>query len=907
MEAYTSSFHRPHTGRDRGRALVACVAVLFAAGLFAASLAAAQPRLTYLPPAVTYDPEVPTPSSVLGFEVGEWHVRHDQLAAYMRALAESSDRVRIEETGRTHEHRPLLLLTISAPENLARRSEIRQAHLALSDPNAEAADTSDMPVVVNLGYSVHGNEASGSNASLLVAYYLAAGQSETIDSLLAEAVILLDPSLNPDGLSRFAQWANMHRGRVPVADPNHREHREGWPNGRTNHYWFDLNRDWLLAQHPESRARLEQFHRWRPNVLIDAHENAANATYFYQPGVPVRKNPLTPRENVTLTGEIARYHAEALDRIGSLYYSEETFDDFYYGKGSTYPDLHGAVGILFEQASVRGHRQQTPNGELSFPFAIRNQLATTLSTLRAAHDKRRELLDYQRSFYDAAREQANDEELEGWVFGDPRDAARNHHFLELLRRHGIEVHALGELVEIAGQRFEPGSAWVVPTLQPQYLLLRTLFERRLDFADSTFYDVSTWTAPLAFNMPHAELRRKGGVTSLLGERVERPELPAAAAPADEPAYAFAFAWDGYYAPRALHRLLAAGVKARVATRPFTAATAGGEVELDPGTILVPMGIQTTGSAQIRQLAGEIARRDAVEVHTITSGLTPEGIDLGSPSLKPLKRPKVALAIGRGVNTYAAGEVWHLLDRRHEMPVSLIEHRALADLDLTKYTHLILVDGRYKGWPAELGPKLWRWVRRGGVLIASQRSIPWVDAKVRKPENGAPDARSASTSPTNGRADTATPAASEPRPPERRPYGEAEKHRAAKLISGAIFEVDLDVTHPLAYGYRRPTLPVFRNREVFLAPEKDPYVTVAAYRSDPLLSGYVSGENLIRLSGTPALTARRVGKGVVVRMADSPSFRAFWYGTDKLLMNAIFFGPVLEDTARPARGRRDEHE
>ncbi|MEM7356816.1 MAG: M14 family zinc carboxypeptidase, partial [Acidobacteriota bacterium] len=361
----------------------------------------------YLPTDVRFDPAIPTPSSVLGFEVGEWHVRHDQLVAYMHRIAESSDRVRIETTGRTHEGRQLLILTVSDPANLERLEVLRQAHLQLSDPTTtDTLETADMPVVVNLGYSVHGNEASGSNASLLTAYFLAAAQGEWIERLLRESIVLIDPSLNPDGLARFAGWANMHRGRVLVADPEHREHREGWPNGRTNHYWFDLNRDWLLAQHPETWARLEQFHRWRPNVLIDGHEMGSEQTYFFQPGVPIRKNPLTPERNVTLTGEIAQYHAEALDAIGSLYYSEETFDDFYYGKGSTYPDIHGAIGILFEQASVRGHLRQTPHGEISFPFAIHNQFQTTLSTLRAALDKRRELLDYQRDFYTSAYRRA---------------------------------------------------------------------------------------------------------------------------------------------------------------------------------------------------------------------------------------------------------------------------------------------------------------------------------------------------------------------------------------------------------------------------------------------------------------------------------------------------------------------
>ena len=851
----------------------------------------------YLPQDVTYDPAVPTPSSILGFEVGEWHVRHDQLVDYMHRVAASSDRVRIETTGRTHEGRKLLLLTVSSPQNLARLEALRQAHATLSNPTIEPPDTAEMPVVVYLGYSVHGNEASGSNASLLTAYHLAAGRGEAIERLLAESIILVDPSLNPDGLARFAQWANMHRGQVLVADPMHREHTEGWPNGRTNHYWFDLNRDWLLAQHPETWARLEQFHRWRPNVLIDVHEMGSEQTYFFQPGIPIRKNPLTPQRNVTLTEAIARYHADALDAIGSLYYSEETFDDFYYGKGSTYPDVHGAVGILFEQASVRGHLRQTPHGERGFPFAIRNQFHTTLSTLRAALDKRRELLDYQHEFFASAYARAAEDDLTGYVFADSGDAARTHRFLEVLLRHRIEVHALAEAIEIGGQRFEPDHAYLVPTRQAQVLLVRSLFEKRVDFADSTFYDVSTWTLPLAFDLPFASLDRKSWRPQLLGERLETVELAAAAAP-ESLAYAFAFEWNGYYAPRALHRFLDAGVLARVATKAFQAATSKGPHRFDRGTIVIPMGIQEVDSATILELAAEAARLDAIDVHAISSGLTPEGIDLGSPSLKPLVAPKVAMLVGRGVGTYAAGEIWHLLDFKHEMPLTLLDHTAAAEADLDEYTHLILVDGRYRALPEDLGVKLWRWVADGGVLIATQRGARWVDAQVREMRRETPQ------EPGDGKPAKAPGggAAASDEPPARRPYAGHESERAAELISGAIFEVEIDVTHPLAYGYHRPRLPVFRNNEVFLEPEADPYVSVAVYSKEPLLSGYISSKNLERLRGTPALIAKRLGRGTIVRMADDPSFRAFWYGTEKLFMNAIFFGSIIEDTSRPPRNR-----
>jgi hypothetical protein len=311
-----------------------------------------------LPDSLTYDPNIPTPESVIGHEVGKWHVTHDKLVLYARSIAKISPRFKIEEHGKTYEDRPLLLLTITSPKNQNRLREIKAEHAKLSDPNqSNSLNISQMPAVVYMGYSIHGNEPSGSNASLLAIYYLAAAQGENIEKLLENTVILLDPSFNPDGLNRFASWVNMHKSKNLVTDPQNRELNESLPSGRTNHYWFDLNRDWLPAQHLESQARLKKFHEWKPNILTDHHEMGTNSTFFFQPGEPTRINPLTPQKNRELTAKIAKFHASFLDRIGSLYYSQEDYDDFYYGKGSTYPDINGAVGILFEQASSRGHAQ----------------------------------------------------------------------------------------------------------------------------------------------------------------------------------------------------------------------------------------------------------------------------------------------------------------------------------------------------------------------------------------------------------------------------------------------------------------------------------------------------------------------------------------------------------------------
>ena len=833
----------------------------------------------YLPAGITYDPAVPTPESVLGFQVGDWHAGPEQIATYLRALAQSNTRLRLEETGRTHEQKPLLLLTITSPANLSRLDALRTAHVARTRAGA-AADDAEAPVVVFLGYSVHGNEASGANAALLVAYHLAAAQGEAIEQLLSHAIVLLDPMLNPDGLQRFATWANMHRGMQLVGDSMNREHLEGWPSGRTNHYWFDLNRDWLPVQHPESQARLHVFHRWKPNVLADFHEMESNSTFFFQPGVPSRRHPLTPERNVELTQAIAKFHARALDAERRLYYSEERFDDYYYGKGSTYPDVNGAVGILFEQASARGHLQDTEHGSLSFPFAIRNQFITSLSTLQGAVAERSNLLRYQHEFFAGAGKLAAGDRVKGYVFGSARDRASATHMLHILQAHEIDVYALARGYEQEGLRFEPGSAYVVPLAQPQYRLARSMFERRTSFTDSLFYDISAWTLPLAAGVPCVELGRSPD--ALLGARIDSgapvppPERPPA--PADLP-YAYAFGWSEYYAPRALYRLQRDGIRAQVATQPFTALTADSAIAFERGTIVVPMGAQSAAFGRIAPLMRDIARLDGVDVHSLVTGATPTvGADLGSPAFPVLTQPKPLLIVGSGVDANSAGEIWHLLDRRFDLPLPLITTSDLDVGDLPRFTHVICVDGTYTAFDSSKVAAVERWIRAGGVFVATGRAAEWVAKKhwlkVEFSKEGETGAATAG---------------------QRFAYAEHEDRAGARIISGAIFAVQLDRTHPLGFGFPADRLAVFRDHRLFMQPSANPYATVARYAAEPLLSGYISKPNLARLDKTASVIADRLGQGAVVLLLDNPSFRGYWFGTDKLLLNALFFGSILERT------------
>lgn len=858
--------------------------------------AAAAPLAYFLPGAgEDYREDVPMPSAVLGQHIGDWHLRHDQLITYLRTLAEKSDRVQFEEIGRTHEERPLVILTISTPENLARLEEIRKEHQILSQPRRKLPrPIKKMPLVINMGYGVHGNESSASNAAPLVAYHLAASNADAVRDLLANTVILLDPCLNPDGFARFAQWANSHRGKHPVAAAVNREHNEVWPGGRTNHYWFDLNRDWLLAQHPESIARLRKFHQWRPNLLTDFHEMGSDSTYFFQPGVPERRNPLTPERNVTLTKRLAAHHARALDEIGSLYYSEERFDDFYYGKGSTYPDVHGGVGILFEQASSRGHLRESIHDEFDFAFTIRNQVRTSLSTLEGAAAMRGDLLRHQREFYQSALTLAEEDPVRGYLFGHARDTVSNFRLLDLLYRHRIVVHPL----RAGREGFTRGAAWIVPTLQPQYRLLKSLFEKRTTFDDTVFYDVSAWNLPLAMGIPFTELRELP--EEGLGDPLKRPGFPAAPEPATA-TVAYAFEWHTQYAPRALNRLHRTKLRTKLSPRPFTARTTEGDQEFDRGTVLLPLGIQQDGSARnITRILKTIAARDGIKVHALTSGLTPAGPDLGSPGSHPLKAPEPLLLVGSGVSAYEAGEVWHLLDQRHDVEVTLVESGKLGDVDLHDYTHLLLVNGKYDLDEKRVG-QIRNWLEEGGIIIATKSAAKWASKnklgttvfrdrkEEEKKEEELLSEEEKALLPT--------------RP---LPYETHQHDKDSKLTKGAIFATTLDTTHPLGFGITGRDHAVFRNSNLVMRPGRDPYATVARYTDDPLLAGYVHEENLKHISGSAAVIAERVKGGAVISFVDNPNFRAFWTGTSKVYLNALFFGSTIEQTAEETDEAGEDH-
>lgn len=834
-------------------------------GVLLSAAALAKTSAEYLPADAELDTSIPSPESVFGWEPGDWRVHHPDLVRYLYTLADESDRVSIKVIGYTHEQRPLLQLVISSEENQPRIEQLRQRHLQ----SAQTGDN-DAPLVIWLGYSVHGDEASGSNAAPIVAWYLAASQSEYVKDLLKNSIIILDPSLNPDGLDRFASWSNSNRSMNPVADRNGRIHHQAWPAGRTNHYLFDLNRDWLPLVNPESRARITEYHRWLPHVITDHHETREDG-FFFQPGVPSRQHPLTTQENLEMTRALAAFHARSMDSAGEMYFTEDTYDDFYYGKGSTYPDINGSIGILFEQPRINGPLFDRDSGLLTFSDAIQNHVRVSLSTLEGSHELSADLKKYQAGFFQTTQQRAAKAGFQAWIIGDSGDPARALELLDLFKRHQVEYHALKDEISVDGEVFKPGHAWVVPVKQRQFGLAQAMLETRTRFEDNTFYDVSAWSLPLAYNLPHAKLTRLPATT-------DSSPLLAGEAP-EQDAKAWIVSWQQMNAPSVLQDLLDTGARVRAATKPFSTGIGSNARSFGEGSLVILAGIQDENKLVSIFETLQQASASGVDVHSYNTLLTTSGPGLGTGQFKPVPVIMPLLIVGQGTRNYDAGEAWHQLDQRLGVAPVMVDIARLKHINLGDYTHLLMVEGSYTAINKRLKSRIATWVKEGGVLVAIQAAATWAESLCFRGDDcdDNQDVEQAVDEPV-------TPMA----------YAEFEDQSAQRTIGGAIVTARLDATHPVAWGYGKD-MPLFRRGSTLLKASDNPFTTPVRYAENPLISGYIGAERLEEMSNQPAVIAERHGKGVVVRFANNPLFRGFWRGSERLWVNSVYFGPILNST------------
>lgn len=819
---------------------------------------------------VNYDLSVPRPENVIGHKIGDRHTRTSQVVDYFEAIADVSDRVVLDDHAVSHKGRRLIHAIVTHPDNHKNLENIRLENIKISDmPNQMTnAKLDKLPLIAYLGFSVHGDEASGTEAAILLLHHLSAGQGDEIDGILKNTILIIDPMFNPDGRDRFVNWVNGNRGVVPTTDTQDREHNQPWPRGRTNHYLFDLNRDWLPVTQPESKGRVKLFHRWRPQFLLDVHEMGANSTYFFQPGIKSRVNPNTPQEAINLTYKLAPFHAKRLDDIKSLYYSEESFDDFYYGKGSTYGDIHGSIGILFEQASSRARETDSNQGRLTYAFSVRNQYMATLGTLDGLVALRSDFLRYHRNFYAKSAEVASKNKVKAYLINLKENRTRAQMLIKTLQSHRVEAYDLKKSITVKGKRFAKGDAIVIPTNQPQTRFISGVMEKMTTFEDSLFYDVSSWTLPLAFGVDYYEVKQKPD--AFLGAELNTLSLDGGRLIGGKASTAYLMPWNRYYNPKSLYRILDAGILPRLTTAPFTASVEGKKIKFKRGTIIIPVAQRdadaTIAPAEIHTLMEELASKNHVEIYATNSAATPNGPDLGGAFQEVLKKPKVAILSGEGTSSYGAGELWHLIDNRMRISVSLLNAINLSQKKLSKYNTLIFPDGSYSRLDSSDINNIKEWVVSGGTLISVQTGSKWIVDKKIINENLI-DSEKLSLD---------------------IPYDQVRLVTGAQRIGGAIFKVEIDNTHPIGYGYNNNHT-VFRRGTSFFKLSESAAANIARYSNSPLVSGYISEEKLAEMKNTASIIAKRQGRGHVVLFADNPAFRAFWYGTNGLLLNAIFFG------------------
>ena len=535
-------------------------------------------------------------------------------------------------------------------------------------------------------------------------------------------------------------------------------------------------------------------------------------------------------------------------------------------------DLQGSLALLFEQASSRGHLQETPTGELSFAFTIRNQFVSSIATLKAAINNKDLLYAYQNDFFKKSIDKGRASKIKAYVFGDQDDHTRNKAFLDLLMTHQIEAYPLQEDLNVNNVTFKESSSFVVPTSQKQNYLVQSLFETFVSYRDSVFYDTSAWSMVNFYNLKHEGLSKIPSV----GDKITKDSDFYKSPTFQKSDYAYIIPYDDYNAPALLYELQEYGLVLKVSTKAFSMALKDTNHSFNRGTLLLSVQDQQEfDSKEIYDVLKQAVKNWNVPIVAVNGGMTAVGNGLGSNSFMTLTKPHAMMLVEGTVNAYEAGEVWHLFERRMNMPLVKVPERRFYLTDIYRYNVIIMVSGRYRLLNKQQKERIRQWVADGNTLITTATASSWVIQQKLADEKLI---SSKVDSVGNG---------------ERLNYSKAEGNIEKHNIGGAIFGIDLDITHPIGYGYGDRVVPVYKNNRVWLQPSRNDYSTVGKYLDEPHIDGYISKENLKIMKNSASIIVSRKGKGRIILFADNPNFRGAWYGTNKLFMNAVHFGSLIK--------------
>ena len=864
-------------------------ALLFAS--FALAPHSARAQHTYTEPAATYDPQIPTPRALLGYNIGDGFTPHRAMMRYIERIAAASKRVKVDTVARTFEGREMLLITVTSEANMARLAQIRADANRIADPRgAPAADVAAivrrLPSIVWLAHSVHGGEASGVEAGLALLYQLAAGTDAETQMALDSTVVLIDPNENPDGRERFTHDLERNWSAQGIAsEPGALNNSGSWPGPRTSHYYFDLNRDWFIQSHPESRGRVRSFLQWWPHVAVDLHEQGSSASfYFAPPREPDNKNnPLHLNKWFDI---FAAAHGAAFDTHGWSYFRREGYDSFYPGYGEGWPMLTGSIGMLFESASSAGGSVRRNDGlARTLRQAAWEHYTAEWTTVRTSAGRRAELVkDYAQSRLDAIAIHSRGPMR---VIAFERDAqGRADSLVVKLQANGIDVQRLTNDADFkdatpygasaaAGATRLPAGSYVVDLAQPQGHLAKALLEpnAELDSAflkfelelrrtgqRNRFYDVTAWSLPMAYRLQAWWSKNVPAGLAPVGE-LARDATP----PTMRAQYAYAFEPGSESSVRLLASLLKDSVRVWYAPRSFVS----GGVRFPMGAFVVRVGVNR---AEVHEVVTARATEAGARVTAIASAGVAEGTDLGSNSVVPVLPPRVALLGGAPVSGGSFGFSWYAMDQRIGYPTTLVDVNFVIGADLNHFTVLIVPSVPAAALDRALGDsgrtRLAAWVRGGGVLITIDGATSWVAQE----KVGLVRTRVKKDS---VRADSAGGA---PLPAS---------------LPGVLARATFDTLSPLMAGVSPGDIPVFVNSDRVLIVPKDLTAGEAVIRFAPdgrvRLSGYFWPEMPGKLALSPYLWTERVGRGRVIAFAHDPVYRDLYRGLLPVFANAVLLG------------------
>jgi hypothetical protein len=764
----------------------------------------------------------------------------------------------------------LLIAVVGSRENVARMESVRKSNLAMAGMD-DGPVLSDAPAIVWLSYGVHGNESVSTEAALRTLYELADAGNARAQGWLANTVVLIDPCINPDGRDRYVDWYNRVVGRFPAANPDDWTHHEPWPGGRTNHYYYDLNRDWAWASQQETQRRLALYNDWMPHVHVDFHEQGINAPYYFAPAAEPFHEAITPwqREFQTTIGE---NHARYFDQNNWLYFTRETFDLLYPGYGDTWPTYNGAIGMTYEQAGGGGAGLAVVTAErdtLTLADRIEHHYTTGMSTIEVSSRDASRLLREFRAFFDAAQSDQG-RGARAYVIRTRGDEDNARSLASLLDLQGITYGFASNAGVVRGFKYSDGEQGsfsvetgdlVIRAAQPKATLLKVLFEPQASLSDSLTYDITAWALPYLFDLEAVAATQNVAATSAppwrttIGDSADRP-------------YAYLAAAESFADHQFLASLLTKNVSVRVATRAFAVAN----TDYPRGTIV----ITRTGNEPLGTAFDDIVRKTAVDheqsLAPVTSGFVTRGPDFGSSAVAYLAKPVIGVVGGSEVSSYSLGSLWHYFDRQLGYPVNILPTSSLGRVRWSDYDVVVLPSGSYNDVLREgVLDEIKTWTRGGGRLIALERAASFLSGK----DGFDLKQRQAKT-------DTST------SNPAEQSYGDRRRRSISEDIPGAIYKARLDPTHPLAYGFRE-TLPVLRRSTSAFEPLKGPSNwNVGIIESGSPVSGFAGHETREVVDGSLFVGVQRMGRGSVVYFADDPLFRGLWHAGKQLFGNAVFF-------------------